>query len=77
MVIEGAEAAAVALDTVRARLLGELAVPASAAELAARVGTLQVVNYHTRMKTAQRHAFYRAAEEWCTDIVGSRVGRSR
>jgi DNA-binding transcriptional ArsR family regulator len=46
-VIESAAAAAVALDPVRARLLSELAVPASAAGLAARVGiTRQKVNYH-------------------------------
>ena len=48
-VIEDAEAAAAALDPVRARLLAELAVPASAAGLAARVGiTRQKVNYHLR-----------------------------
>jgi DNA-binding transcriptional ArsR family regulator len=48
-VIESAEAAAAVLDPVRARLLGELAVPASAAGLAARVGiTRQKVNYHLR-----------------------------
>lgn len=46
-VIESAKVAAVALDPVRARLLGELAVPASAAGLAARVGIArQKVNYH-------------------------------
>ena len=37
-VIESAEAAAVALDPVRARLLGELVAPASAAGLAAQIG---------------------------------------
>ncbi|GIG39213.1 ArsR/SmtB family transcription factor [Cellulomonas phragmiteti] len=48
-VIEDADAAAAALDPVRARLLAELAVPASAAGLAARVGlTRQKVNYHLR-----------------------------
>ena len=48
-VIENAEAAATALDPVRARLLGELAVPASAAGLAARVGIArQKVNYHLK-----------------------------
>ena len=46
-VIEDPAAAAVALDPVRARLLGELAEPASAASLAARVGiSRQKVNYH-------------------------------
>lgn len=48
-VIESAEAAGVALDPVRSRLLGELTVPASAAGLAARVGIArQKVNYHLR-----------------------------
>ena len=48
-VIEDPAAAAVALDPVRARLLGELAEPASAASLAARVGIpRQKVNYHLR-----------------------------
>ena len=48
-VIESAEAAAAALDPARARLLGELAVPASAAGLAARVGIArQKVNYHLK-----------------------------
>lgn len=37
-VIEDAGTAAAALEPVRARLLGELASPASAAELAGRVG---------------------------------------
>ena len=46
-VIENPAAAAVALDPVRARLLGELTEPASAASLAARVGIpRQKVNYH-------------------------------
>ena len=46
-VIEDPAAAAVALDPVRARLLGALAEPASAASLAARVGiSRQKVNYH-------------------------------
>ena len=48
-VIEDPAAAAVALDPVRARLLAELAEPASAASLAARVGiSRQKVNYHLR-----------------------------
>jgi DNA-binding transcriptional ArsR family regulator len=46
-VIENPAAAAVALDPVRARLLGELVEPASASTLAARVGiSRQKVNYH-------------------------------
>lgn len=61
-VIEDAEAAAVALDPVRARLLGELAVPASAAGLAARVGIpRQKVNYH--LKALETHGLVRLAEE--------------
>lgn len=48
-VIEDPATAAVALDPMRARLLGELAEPASAASLAARVGIpRQKVNYHLR-----------------------------
>jgi DNA-binding transcriptional ArsR family regulator len=46
-VIENRAAAAVALDPVRARLLGELVEPASASALAARLGiSRQKVNYH-------------------------------
>lgn len=61
-VIEDAEAAAVALDPVRARLLGELAVPASAAGLAARIGIpRQKVNYH--LKALETHGLVRLAEE--------------
>lgn len=48
-VIENPAAAVVALDPVRARLLAELAEPASAATLAARLGIpRQKVNYHLR-----------------------------
>lgn len=61
-VIENAEAAAVVLDPVRARLLGELAVPASAAGLAARVGiTRQKVNYH--LKALETHGLVTLFEE--------------
>lgn len=61
-VIEDAEAAAAALDPVRARLLRELAVPASAAGLAARVGiTRQKVNYH--LKALEAHGLVELAEE--------------
>jgi DNA-binding transcriptional ArsR family regulator len=46
-VIEDPQAAVVALDTMRARLLAELVEPASAATLAAKVGiSRQKVNYH-------------------------------
>lgn len=48
-VVEDAAAAGVLLDPVRARLVAELAEPASAAMLAARVGLArQKVNYHLR-----------------------------
>jgi DNA-binding transcriptional ArsR family regulator len=61
-VIEDPAAAVVALDPVRARLLAELAEPASAATLAARVGLArQKVNYHLR--TLEAHGLVRAAGE--------------
>ena len=61
-VIESAEAAAAALEPVRARLLGALAVPASAAGLAARVGIArQKVNYH--LKTLEAHGLVELSEE--------------
>jgi predicted ArsR family transcriptional regulator len=48
-VIESPTAASVALDPARSRLLAELAQPASAAALAARLGLpRQKVNYHLR-----------------------------
>jgi len=53
--------AAVALDPVRSRLLAELGQPASAAELAQRVGLArQKVNYHLR--TLETHGLVREAE---------------
>jgi len=53
VVIEEPAAAAAALDPVRARLLAELRVPASAATLATKVGlTRQKVNYHLRQLEA-------------------------
>jgi DNA-binding transcriptional ArsR family regulator len=61
-VIESAEAAAAALDPVRARLLAQLAVPASAAGLAARVGIArQKVNYH--LKALEAHGLVELSEE--------------
>ena len=61
-IIESPEAAAAALDPVRARLLGELALPASAAGLAVRVGIpRQKVNYHLRALEA--HGLVRVSEE--------------
>jgi DNA-binding transcriptional ArsR family regulator len=53
-VIDHPAAAAVALDPIRSRLLAELAQPASAATLAARVGIpRQRVHYH--LKTLEAH----------------------
>jgi DNA-binding transcriptional ArsR family regulator len=61
-VIEDPAAAAVALDPIRARLLSELADPASAATLAERVGlSRQKVNYHLR--TLEAHGLVRVAGE--------------
>lgn len=61
-VIEDASAAAAALDPIRARLLGELATPASAAELASRVGIArQKVNYH--LKALEARGLVTLAEE--------------
>src|SRR6185503_443040 len=60
-VIEDPAAATVALDPVRSRLLAELAEPASAAELALRVGLpRQKVNYHLRALEA--HGLVREVE---------------
>ena len=61
-VIADPAAAAVALEPVRARLLAELAAPASAAALAARLGMArQKVNYHLR--TLEAHELVHVAEE--------------
>ena len=61
-VIEDPAAATVALEPVRSRLLSELAVPASAATLATRVGLpRQKVNYHLRALEA--HGLVRLAEK--------------
>ena len=61
-VIEDPAAAVVALEPGRARLLAELAEPASAAALAARLGVpRQKVNYHLR--TLEAHGLVRPAGE--------------
>ncbi|MHA7238927.1 ArsR/SmtB family transcription factor [Arthrobacter sp. TMS1-12-1] len=61
-VIENPEAAAAVLDPIRARLLGELAVPASAAELSARVGLArQKITYH--LKALEAHGLVQLVEE--------------
>jgi DNA-binding transcriptional ArsR family regulator len=60
-VIENAAAATAALHPMRARLLAELAVPASAAQLAQRVGlSRQKVNYHLRL--LESHGLVREAQ---------------
>ncbi len=59
-VIDDPEAATVALDPVRSRLLSELRTPASAATLAGRIGLpRQKVNYHLR--TLEAHGLVRVA----------------
>src|ERR687893_1638295 len=59
-VIDDPLAATVALEPVRSRLLAELAAPASAATLAARLGIArQKVNYHLR--TLESHKLVRVA----------------
>ena len=61
-VIEDSSAAVVALDPVRARLLGELVEPASAGSLAHRVGLArQKVNYH--LHALEAHGLVELAEE--------------
>jgi DNA-binding transcriptional ArsR family regulator len=71
-VIEDSAAAGASLDPVRARLLAELAEPASATTLAATLGLpRQKVNYHLR--TLERHGLVELAEERrrgnCTERV--------
>jgi DNA-binding transcriptional ArsR family regulator len=61
-VIDEPAAATVALEPVRSRLLAELAKPASAATLAARVGLArQKINYH--LHALEAHGLVRLAEE--------------
>jgi DNA-binding transcriptional ArsR family regulator len=61
-VIENPAAAAVALDPVRTRLLAELAEPASASALAARLGLpRQRLNYHLRI--LESHGLVRPVRE--------------
>lgn len=60
-VIDDPAAAAVAIEPARARLLAELARPASATALAVRLGLpRQKVNYHLR--TLEKHGLVREAE---------------
>jgi DNA-binding transcriptional ArsR family regulator len=61
-VIDDPAAATVALEPVRSRLLSELAMPASAATLATRVGlTRQKVNYH--LNALEAHGLVRLDRE--------------
>jgi DNA-binding transcriptional ArsR family regulator len=61
-VIDDPMAAEVSLDPIRARLLAELAEPASATAVAARVGLpRQKVNYHLR--TLEEHGLVELVEE--------------
>ena len=61
-VIDDSAAATVALEPMRSRLLSELAVPASAAMLATRVGLArQKVNYH--LHALEAHGLVHLAEE--------------
>jgi DNA-binding transcriptional ArsR family regulator len=61
-VIDDPAAATVALEPMRSRLLSELAAPASAATLAARVGVArQKVSYH--LNALEAHGLVRLAEE--------------
>jgi len=60
-VIDDPEAATVALEPLRSRLLSELARPASAATLATRVGlSRQKINYHLR--ALESHGLIKVAE---------------
>lgn len=72
-VIERADAAAVALDPIKARILAALGEPGSAASLAERVGlTRQKVNYHLRA-LEEHHLVEPAEERWWGGIKERRV----
>jgi DNA-binding transcriptional ArsR family regulator len=74
-VIDDPAAAEVTLDPVRARLLAELAEPASATMLAARVGLArQKVNYHLR--ALERHGLVELVEERRKGNVTERMLRA-
>jgi DNA-binding transcriptional ArsR family regulator len=74
-VIEDAAAAEASLDPLRARLLAELAEPASATMLAARLGLpRQKVNYH--LKTLETHGLIELVEEHRKGNVTERVMRA-
>ncbi|MEU8270310.1 helix-turn-helix domain-containing protein [Sphaerisporangium sp. NPDC049002] len=74
-VIEDPAAAEVSLDPIRARLLAQLAEPASATTLAAKVGLpRQKVNYH--LKALERHGLVELIEERRKGNVTERVMRA-
>src|SRR6201995_4634789 len=74
-VIEDPAAAEVSLDPTRTRLLAELAEPASATTLAARVGLpRQKVNYHLR--ALERHGLVELVEERRKGNVTERIVRA-
>lgn len=71
-VIEDAAAAEASLDPIRALLLAELRVPASAATVAARMGLArQKVNYH--LKELERHGLVELVEERRKGNVTERI----
>jgi DNA-binding transcriptional ArsR family regulator len=64
-IIDDPAAAIVALEPIRSRLLAELAEPASAATLAARVGIArQKVNYHVRALEAHQLVREAGKRQW-------------
>jgi DNA-binding transcriptional ArsR family regulator len=74
-VIDDAAAAEASLDPMRSRLLAELAEPASAAGLAARLGLpRQKVNYHLR--TLEGHGLIELAEERKRGNLTERIMRA-
>jgi DNA-binding transcriptional ArsR family regulator len=74
-VIDDAAAAEVSLDPMRARLLAELAEPASASGLAARVGIpRQKINYHLRVLA--EHGLVELVEERRRGNMTERVMRA-
>src|SRR3954449_8690106 len=71
-VIEDPAAAEVSLDPIRTRILQELVQPASATQLAVRVGLArQKVNYH--LKALERHGLVELVEERRKGNVTERV----
>jgi len=74
-VIDDPEAAEVSLDPIRTRLLAQLAEPASATAVAARVGLpRQKVNYHLR--TLEQHGLIELVEERRKGNMTERVLRA-